>query len=111
MRKRVSSSRWKFVTRKSTPRHHRNLRRLTPSLTAPFRRRCRRCPRQRHIFERHPAEVMEREVAGRVVRDVDIRETVGVKLDALRGEIRLVWGVLGVLVTVLIAVFGFLFTD
>lgn len=54
---------------------------------------------------------MEQEVAGRVVRDVDIRETVGVKLDALRAELRLIWGALGVLATVLIAVFGFLFTD
>ena len=53
---------------------------------------------------------MEREVAGRVVRDVE-RETVGVKLDALRAEIRPVWGALGVLVTLLIAVFGFLSTD
>lgn len=54
---------------------------------------------------------MEQEVAGRVVRDVEIRETVSVKLDALRGEIRMVWGALGVLVTVLIAVLGFLFGD
>ncbi len=54
---------------------------------------------------------MEQEVAGRVVRDVDVRETVGVKLDAPRGEIRLVWGALGVLVMVLIEVFGFLFAD
>ena len=54
---------------------------------------------------------MEQEVAGRVVCDVDIRQTVGVKLDALRAEIRLVWGALGVLVRVLIAVFGFPFTD
>lgn len=54
---------------------------------------------------------MGQEVAGRVVRDLDIRETVGVKLDALRAEIRPVWGALGVLVTVLIAVLGFLLAD
>ena len=40
-----------------------------------------------------------------------LKETVDVKLDALKTEIRLIWGALGVLVTVLIAVFGFLFTD
>lgn len=53
---------------------------------------------------------MEQEVEGRVVRDVE-RETVGVRLDAHWAEIRLVWGALGVLVTVLIAVLGFLFAD
>ena len=40
-----------------------------------------------------------------------LKDTVDVKLDALKTEIRLIWGALGVLVTVLIAVFGFLFTD
>ena len=54
---------------------------------------------------------MGQEVGGRVARYVDVRQTTGVKLDALRAEIRLVWGALGVLVTVLIAVLGFLFTD
>ena len=37
-------------------------------------------------------------------------ETLAVRTDALKTEIRLVWGALGVLVTVLLAVFGFLFT-
>ena len=40
-----------------------------------------------------------------------LKETVDVKLDALKTEIRLIWGALGVLVTVLIVVFGFLFTN
>ena len=53
---------------------------------------------------------MEQEVGGRVVRDVE-RKTVGVRLDAHWAETWLGWGALGVLVTVLIAVFGFLSTD
>ena len=40
-----------------------------------------------------------------------LKEIVNVKTDALKVEIRLVWGALGVLVTVLIAVFGFWFTN
>ena len=37
-------------------------------------------------------------------------EFLTVRTDALRTEIRLVWGALGILVTVLLAVFGLLFT-
>ena len=37
-------------------------------------------------------------------------EFLAVRTDALRTEIRLVWGALGILVTVLLAVFGLLFT-
>lgn len=33
------------------------------------------------------------------------------KLDALKRELRLIWGALGVLVTLLTVVFGFLFRD
>ena len=40
-----------------------------------------------------------------------LKETIEVKLDALKTEIRLMWGALGVLVTVLIAAFGFLVTN
>ena len=36
-------------------------------------------------------------------------EFLAVRTDALRTEIRLVWGALGILVTVLLAVFGLLF--
>ena len=39
-----------------------------------------------------------------------LRETTTARTDALGRELRLIWGALGLLVTVLLAVFGFLFT-
>ena len=43
-------------------------------------------------------------------RNLDtFKQVVDTKLDALKRELRLVWGALGVLITLLIAVFGFVF--
>ncbi len=59
-------------------------------------------------------EVLTAEVTG--LKEVLTAEVTGLKeisaarTDALKMEFRLVWGALGVLVTVLLAVFGFLFT-
>ena len=48
-------------------------------------------------------EVLKTDVGG-------LRETTTARTDALGRELRLIWGALGLLVTVLLAVFGFLFT-
>ena len=59
-------------------------------------------------FDEHFAE-LGRKVDERG-RDLDsFKEVVGAKLDAMRRELRLVWGVLSILVTLLIVVFGFVF--
>ena len=39
-----------------------------------------------------------------------LKEVIGVRVDAQEREMRLIWGALGVLLTVLTVVFGFLFT-
>ena len=39
-----------------------------------------------------------------------LKEVIGVRADAQKRELRLIWGALGVLLTVLTVVFGFLFT-
>ena len=39
-----------------------------------------------------------------------LKEVIGVRVDAQKREMRLIWGALGVLLTVLTVVFGFLFT-
>ena len=39
-----------------------------------------------------------------------LKEVIGVRVDAQQRELRLIWGALGVLLTVLTVVFGFLFT-
>ena len=59
-------------------------------------------------------EALAAEVSGlKAVSSAEVsglKEVSGAQMGAVRRELRLVWGALGILVTVLLAVFGFLFT-
>ncbi len=66
------------------------------------------------IVRDRKVEVLAVEVSGlKAVLGVEVsglKEVSGAQMGAVRRELRLVWGALGILVTVLLAVFGVLFT-